>query len=66
MSRRRTDWASLAAGLLFVLLGLAFVVYGTAGWEFNALWVLPVLAVGLGSVGVVRALPHSRRDRDGS
>ena len=32
MSRRSTDWASLVAGLLFVLLGLAFVVSGTTAW----------------------------------
>ncbi|KUP97906.1 cytochrome c-type biogenesis protein [Thermobifida cellulosilytica] len=60
MSRRSADWASLVAGLLFVLLGLAFVVSGTTSWEFNVLWVLPVLALGLGLVGVVRALVRSR------
>ncbi|GAA3968124.1 hypothetical protein FOF52_13255 [Thermobifida alba] len=60
MSRRSADWASLVAGLLFVLLGLAFVVSGTTAWEVNVLWVLPVLAIGLGLVGVVRALVRSR------
>lgn len=64
MSRRSADWASLVAGLLFVLLGLAFVVSGTTAWEVNVLWVLPVLAIGLGLVGVVRALVRSR-DRPG-
>lgn len=60
MSRRSTDWASLVAGLLFVLLGLAFVVNGVTAWNLNVLWVLPVLALGLGVVGVIRALLRSR------
>ncbi|MEY9215239.1 hypothetical protein NI17_015860 [Thermobifida halotolerans] len=64
MSRRSADWASLVAGLLFVLLGLAFVFSGTTAGEFNVLWVLPVLAVGLGLVGVVRSLTRSRDRSD--
>lgn len=47
-------------GLLFVLLGLAFVVNGVTAWNLNVLWVLPVLALGLGVVGVIRALLRSR------
>ena len=60
MSRRSTDWASLVAGLPFVPLGLAFVVSGTTAWDFNVLWLLPVLALGLGVVGIVRVLLRSR------
>ncbi|MFC7329440.1 hypothetical protein [Marinactinospora rubrisoli] len=63
MSRRRTDWGSLIAGLLFILLGVGFVVQGTTGWRFDAMWVLPVLAVGLGLVGVARALTRARDRR---
>ncbi|TDQ51402.1 hypothetical protein [Actinorugispora endophytica] len=65
MSRPRADWASFVAGLLFVLLGLAFVVYGATDWRFNMLWALPILAIGLGTVGVVRSLARSRDHRDG-
>ncbi|WP_017593423.1 hypothetical protein [Nocardiopsis potens] len=63
MSRRSTDWGSLIAGLLFIGLGAAFVVRGTGDWGFDLVWVLPVLAIGLGLAGIARALVKSR-DRD--
>ncbi|OOC56818.1 MULTISPECIES: hypothetical protein [Nocardiopsis] len=63
MAKRRTDWGSLVAGLLFLGLAVAFVVRGTGDWEFNVVWVLPVLALGLGAAGVARALTRSRRRR---
>lgn len=63
MSRHKTDWGTLIAGLLFVGLGLAFVVRGTPNWGFDALWILPVLAIGLGIAGVARALTRSRDRR---
>ncbi|MFI6577544.1 hypothetical protein ACIBFB_17265 [Nocardiopsis sp. NPDC050513] len=66
MARRRTDWGSFVAGLLFLGLALAFVVRGTGDWEFNVVWVLPVLAAGLGLAGVARALTRSRGDRTNS
>ncbi|WP_236567661.1 MULTISPECIES: hypothetical protein [unclassified Nocardiopsis] len=63
MARRRADWGSLIAGLLFLGLAVAFVVRGTGDWEFNVLWVLPLLAAGLGTAGVARALTRSRPER---
>jgi peptidoglycan/LPS O-acetylase OafA/YrhL len=63
MAKRRTDWGSLIAGLLFLGLAVAFVVRGTGDWEFNVVWVLPVLAAGLIAAGVVRALTRSRGNR---
>jgi len=63
VKRRRTDWGSLVAGLLFIGLGAAFVVRGTGDWGFDLVWVLPVLAIGLGLAGIARALVKSR-DRD--
>ncbi|WP_017590352.1 hypothetical protein [Nocardiopsis ganjiahuensis] len=60
MTKRRTDWGSFVAGLLFLGLAVAFVVQGSGSWEFNALWLLPVLALGLGVAGVARALFRSR------
>jgi len=62
MARRRADWGSLVAGLLFLGLAVAFVVRGTGDWEFNVLWVLPVLAVGLALAGVARALTRRTRE----
>ncbi|PWV45119.1 MULTISPECIES: hypothetical protein [Nocardiopsis] len=60
MTKRRTDWGSLLAGLLFLGLAVAFVVRGSGAWEPNVLWLLPVLAVGLGVAAVARALFRSR------
>ncbi|MDT0304423.1 hypothetical protein [Streptomonospora wellingtoniae] len=64
MRRRRTDWGSLIAGLLFIALGTAFVVSGPSRWGFEAVWIVPVLAVGLGIAGIARALAASRDRRD--
>ncbi|WP_017573125.1 hypothetical protein [Nocardiopsis halotolerans] len=66
MARCRTDWGSLVAGLLFLGLAVAFVVRGTGDWEFNVLWVLPVLVVGMGAAVVARALTRSRARRAAS
>ncbi|MGW8530107.1 MULTISPECIES: hypothetical protein [Nocardiopsidaceae] len=61
MAKRRTDWGSFVAGLLFLSLAVAFAVRGTGDWEFDVVWVLPALAVGLGVAGVARVL--TRRSR---
>lgn len=61
MAKRRADWGSLVAGLLFLGLAFAFVMRGTGDWEFNVLWVLPVLAAAVTAGLVGRAL--SRRPR---
>ncbi|MEE2035964.1 hypothetical protein Q8791_01850 [Nocardiopsis sp. CT-R113] len=64
MAKRRTDWGSLVAGLLFLALAVAFVVRGQGDWEFNVVWVLPVLAAGLAVAGVARALTRRSRRKD--
>lgn len=56
MAKRRADWGSLIAGLLFLGLAVAFVVRGTGEWDFTLAWVLPVLIAGLILAGVTRAL----------
>lgn len=65
MAKRGTDWGSLVAGLLFLGLAVAFVVQGSGSWELNVMWLLPVLAVGLGVAGVARALLRSRPRESG-
>ncbi|WP_306370650.1 hypothetical protein [Nocardiopsis sp. CC223A] len=60
MAKRRTDWGSLVAGLLFLGLAVAFVVRGTGDWEFGVWWAVPVLVAGLVLAGVVRAVQRSR------
>lgn len=59
MAKRRADWGSLVAGLLFLGLAIAFVVRGTGEWDFTLVWVLPVLIMGLVIAGVTRALVRS-------
>lgn len=59
MTKCRTDWGSLTAGLVFLGLAVAFIVRGTGSWEFSALWAVPVLVIGLGLAVAARAL--SRR-----
>ncbi|WP_046471685.1 hypothetical protein [Allosalinactinospora lopnorensis] len=65
MSRlKKTDWASFVAGLLFVSLGVVFVISGSTNWSFGAIWILPVLAIGLGIVAIARALVRARDRRE--
>lgn len=56
MTKRKTDWGSLIAGLVFLGLAIAFIVRGTGSWEFSALWAVPVLVIGLGLAVVARVL----------
>lgn len=60
MAKRRTDWGSLVAGLLFLGLAVAFVVRGTGEWEFGVWWAVPVVLIGLVLAGAVRAVQRSR------
>lgn len=65
MTKRGIDGGSLVAGVLFLGLAVVFVVRGSGSWDFNALWLLPVLFAGLGLAGVARALLRSRSDLPG-
>ncbi|HJE57943.1 MAG TPA: hypothetical protein K8V84_05425 [Nocardiopsis listeri] len=66
MTKRGIDGGSLVAGVLFLGLAVVFVVQGSGSWDFNALWLLPVLFAGLGLAGVARALLRSRPDPSGA
>ncbi|MFD0774041.1 hypothetical protein ACFQZ2_08895 [Streptomonospora algeriensis] len=63
MRRHRTDWGALIAGILFIALGTGFIVAGPSRWGLDAVWTVPVLAVGLGVAGIARALAGSRDRR---
>ncbi len=62
MRRHDTDYFSLAAGLLFVLLGLMFAVSTLADWTIDGRWVVPVMLIALGAGGVAASLTaHAAR-----
>jgi hypothetical protein len=63
---RKTDWISLAAGLLFLVLGVAFILRGTGQAGFDVMWVLPVLGAGLVAIGAARAVIRTRNANDQS
>lgn len=57
---RRTDWPSLVAAVLFLALGVAFVLRGTGQLGVDVLWLLGVLAAGLVAVVITRSLVRMR------
>ena len=63
MRRHDTDYFSLAAGLLFVLLGLMFAVSTLADWNIDGRWVVPVMLIALGAGGVAASLTATRREQ---
>lgn len=63
MRRHETDFFSLAAGLLFVTLGVVFAVSALADWSLDGRWVAPVMLIVLGAGGVAASLAATRRER---
>lgn len=63
MKRHETDYFSLAAGLLFVILGLLFAVSVLADWTIDGRWVVPVMLIVLGAGGVLASVAATRRER---
>lgn len=59
--RRGFDLGSLLAGLLFVGLGVLFILRDRIGVAFTPGWVLPVLLIGLGVAGIGWLLTRRRR-----
>ncbi|MFC9940213.1 hypothetical protein [Nocardiopsis alba] len=60
MAKRGIDVGSLIAGVMFLGLAVVLVVRGSGSWDFDLLWLIPVLFTGLILVGVARALLRSR------
>ncbi len=58
------DPASIGTGLVFFLIGGAYLLASGGHVTVNAGWTLSLLLVGLGLSGVVSALLRSRRDDD--
>ncbi|MGB7980589.1 MAG: hypothetical protein WCF36_07325 [Candidatus Nanopelagicales bacterium] len=64
MRPHETDYFSLAAGLLFTILGAVLALSAATGWQFDGRWILPVGLIALGAGGVATSVAASRRQRD--
>ena len=65
-SNRGRDWdpVSIGSGLVFFVIGGAYLLASGGHLAVNAGWTLTILALGLGLSGIVGAVLRSRR-RDG-
>lgn len=64
-ARRTADPVSIGAGLVFLLLGGAYLLASGGHVTVNAGWTLSFLLLGLGLSGVVGSFLRARRDRRG-
>ncbi|HEX2497988.1 MAG: hypothetical protein ACRDWG_13570 [Actinomycetes bacterium] len=67
MNRHPADLIALIAGLIFVLIGSAYLMsgnldFGTGGTQ----WLLPLALIGLGIAGLAGSIAGARRSRDGN
>jgi hypothetical protein len=56
--RRDPNPGAIVAGLLFIALGVLFLLDRAGGIHLDARWVWPVLLIGLGVAGLVRTRPR--------
>lgn len=63
MSRHEPDWLSLCCGLIFLGLGVAYLVASLADIDIQAVWALPGLLLALGAAGLVGTARRPRRGR---
>lgn len=63
MKRHDPDWFSLAAGLLFTTLGVAFAVAAANAWTLDGRWVTSLALIALGAGGVAASLAATRRQQ---
>jgi len=61
---RRPDPVSIGSGLVFFLIGGAYLLASGGHLTVNAGWTLSLLALGLGLSGIVGAILRSRRGED--
>ncbi|PRY00072.1 hypothetical protein [Allonocardiopsis opalescens] len=62
MSRRRPDYGSLLAGLLFLGLGVAVLLQNRGTVQVEPLWLVVALLIGLGAAGLARAMSWRPKD----
>jgi hypothetical protein len=63
VKRHDPDWFSLAAGLLFTVLGVVFAIAAANGWSLDGRWVSSLALIALGAGGVAASLAASRRQQ---
>lgn len=64
MFRHDLDWLCLFCGLIFLVLGLAYIAGPSLGIRVDAVWALPSLLLALGVAGLIGTARRPRR-RDG-
>lgn len=63
MRQHENDYLSLAAGLLFTVLGVLFTVSAATGWQIDGRWITPTALIALGAGGVAASLAASKRQQ---
>lgn len=63
MRQHENDYLSLAAGLLFTVLGVLFAVSAATGWQIDGRWIAPTVLIALGGGGVAASLAASKRQQ---
>ncbi len=61
MRQHETDYFSLAAGVLFTVLGILLATSAATGWQIDGQWLFPMLLIALGGGGVAASLAGARR-----
>jgi protein-S-isoprenylcysteine O-methyltransferase Ste14 len=64
VKRHELDYFSLAAGLLFTVLGVLFAVAAVNAWSLDGRWVASITLIVLGAGGVAASLAANRREQD--
>lgn len=63
MKRHETDYFSLAAGLLFTVLGITLAISGATDWTLDGRWLAPLVLIVLGAGGLAASVAATRRER---
>jgi hypothetical protein len=58
VARREPNPAPIVLGLLFIGLGVAFLLDRVGNFDLDGRWIWPILLIGLGIAGVVRSRPR--------